>query len=168
MWYRWTAPSAGEAIFSTFGSTFDTDLAVYTGTSMSSLTLENCSDDYIYPYKYGWTVIEASREPRTTSPSRPRKGFRETSNCDGPTCPNRAARPSLECDPHRGRDRMGLRFELRLMGVSGRAAACRRRWRNLGLVRVDGAARRFHYIHDSIQRRGHASGRVHGLDVPRA
>ena len=59
VWYRWTAPSAGEAIFSTFGSTFDTDLAVYTGTSMSSLTLEDCSDDFIHPYKYGWTVVEA-------------------------------------------------------------------------------------------------------------
>ena len=38
IWYRWTAPATGTAIFSTAGSTFDTLLGVYTGTSVGALT----------------------------------------------------------------------------------------------------------------------------------
>ena len=38
VWYRWTATRAGQAVFSTCGSDFDTVLAVYTGTAVDSLT----------------------------------------------------------------------------------------------------------------------------------
>lgn len=45
VWWRWTAPSSGEATIDTFGSTFDTLLAVYTGTSVSSLSAIASNDD---------------------------------------------------------------------------------------------------------------------------
>src|SRR5207247_10545018 len=38
VWWSWTAPSAGSVTINTFGSSFDTLLGVYTGTSVSSLT----------------------------------------------------------------------------------------------------------------------------------
>ncbi len=44
VWYKWTAPATGTATFDTIGSSFDTVLAVYTGTSVSSLS-EVASDD---------------------------------------------------------------------------------------------------------------------------
>jgi len=37
-WYSWTAPASGGATFDTFESTFDTALAVYTGSSVGALT----------------------------------------------------------------------------------------------------------------------------------
>ncbi|MGH9849095.1 MAG: MSCRAMM family protein, partial [Blastocatellia bacterium] len=39
VWYRWTAPASGPFIFSTAGSDFKTVLAVYTGGSVTALTL---------------------------------------------------------------------------------------------------------------------------------
>jgi kumamolisin len=45
IWYSWTAPGSGPATFDTFQSTFDTLLAVYTGSSMSSLNLVASDDD---------------------------------------------------------------------------------------------------------------------------
>lgn len=44
IWWRWTAPSSGTAVFDTNGSSFDTVMAVYTGSSVGSLS-EVCSDD---------------------------------------------------------------------------------------------------------------------------
>jgi hypothetical protein len=38
VWYRWAAPVTGKATFNTCGSEGDTVLAVYTGTSVGSLT----------------------------------------------------------------------------------------------------------------------------------
>lgn len=38
IWYNWTAPSSGSVIIDTAGSSFQTLLAVYTGSSVSSLT----------------------------------------------------------------------------------------------------------------------------------
>ncbi len=38
VWWRWTAPSSGPFAFDTHGSSFNTVLAVYTGTSLSGLT----------------------------------------------------------------------------------------------------------------------------------
>ncbi len=38
VWYRWTAPGSGRWSFNTFGSGFDTLLAVYTGSAVNSLT----------------------------------------------------------------------------------------------------------------------------------
>ena len=50
VWYAWTAPTSGTAIFNTFGSGFDTVLAVYTTPSDlcdQGLTLVAADDDYI-------------------------------------------------------------------------------------------------------------------------
>jgi uncharacterized protein (DUF2147 family) len=38
VWYKWTAPSSLPVSMDTLGSTFDTDLAVYTGDSIDTLT----------------------------------------------------------------------------------------------------------------------------------
>ena len=38
VWYQWQAPSSGSATITTEGSEFDTILAIYTGTSVNSLT----------------------------------------------------------------------------------------------------------------------------------
>jgi hypothetical protein len=48
IWYYWTAPISGTATFNTLGSQFNTLLAVYTGASVSNLTLV-ASDDDISP-----------------------------------------------------------------------------------------------------------------------
>lgn len=45
IWYRWTAPTSGQIVFSTSGSSFDTTLAVYTGTAVNALTLVASNDD---------------------------------------------------------------------------------------------------------------------------
>lgn len=45
IWYTWTAPSTGIATFSAIGSAFDTLLAVYTGNSVSNLTLIESDED---------------------------------------------------------------------------------------------------------------------------
>lgn len=45
VWYQWTAPSSGVWQFETLGSSFDTLLAVYTGTSVSNLTQIAANDD---------------------------------------------------------------------------------------------------------------------------
>src|SRR5205823_250931 len=44
-WYRWTAQAAGTVTVSTAGSSFDTLLAVYTGTAVSALTRVASNDD---------------------------------------------------------------------------------------------------------------------------
>lgn len=45
VWWRWTAPSVGSAAVTTTGSLFDTILAVYTGSSLSSLTQVALNND---------------------------------------------------------------------------------------------------------------------------
>jgi hypothetical protein len=45
VWYRWTAPSSGTAALNTSGSTYDTLLAVYTGSSVNALTAIVKNDD---------------------------------------------------------------------------------------------------------------------------
>lgn len=45
IWYRWTAPSNGVWNFDTAGSSFDTLLAVYTGTAVDALALVTANDD---------------------------------------------------------------------------------------------------------------------------
>jgi hypothetical protein len=45
VWWRWTAPASGLVTLSTVGSSFDTLLGVYTGTSITSLTLVAADDD---------------------------------------------------------------------------------------------------------------------------
>jgi hypothetical protein len=45
IWYGWTAPISGIATFDTLGSSFNTLLGVYTGSSVDSLTLVANNDD---------------------------------------------------------------------------------------------------------------------------
>jgi len=45
LWLQWTAPAGGVATFSTRGSSFDTLLGVYTGTSVTNLTSVAGDDD---------------------------------------------------------------------------------------------------------------------------
>ena len=44
-WWKWTAPSDGTVVFNTFGSVFDTILAVYTGDAVDQLTELDANDD---------------------------------------------------------------------------------------------------------------------------
>ena len=45
VWWSWTAPRSDRATISTAGSSFDTILGVYTGTSVSALTTVASNDD---------------------------------------------------------------------------------------------------------------------------
>ena len=45
VWYRWTAPSSGTANLNTSGSTYDTLLAIYTGSAVNGLTAIVKNDD---------------------------------------------------------------------------------------------------------------------------
>ncbi len=54
VWYRWTAPTSAPVEFDTGSSSFDTLLAVYTGTSSGSLTLVADNDD-------AWAATTSSR-----------------------------------------------------------------------------------------------------------
>lgn len=45
VWWSWTAPSSGRVVFHTSGSSFDTVLAVYTGTAINALSLVAANDD---------------------------------------------------------------------------------------------------------------------------
>jgi len=45
VWYRWTAPLSGEVMIDTAGSTFDTLLAVYTGTELAALAEVAANDE---------------------------------------------------------------------------------------------------------------------------
>ena len=45
VWFTWTAPTEGAVRFSTEGSSFDTLLGVYTGTTLATLTEVASSDD---------------------------------------------------------------------------------------------------------------------------
>lgn len=45
VWWTWTAPAAGTYAFDTYGSDFDTVLAIWQGTAPASLTLVGVNDD---------------------------------------------------------------------------------------------------------------------------
>ena len=45
VWHRWVAPSTGTVTFNTYGSSFDTILTVYTGSSVGALTKVAEGDD---------------------------------------------------------------------------------------------------------------------------
>ena len=45
VWYSWTAPSSGVVSIDTHGSSFDTLLGLYTGTSVAALTTVASNDD---------------------------------------------------------------------------------------------------------------------------
>ena len=46
VWYSWTAPTDGQAIFDTAGSSFDTLLGAYEGSSVDALTTLASNDDF--------------------------------------------------------------------------------------------------------------------------
>lgn len=56
VWYSWTAPSTGVAEINTFGSGFDTVLAVYTGSSLSTLS-EVAANDVGDPVLGGFSRV---------------------------------------------------------------------------------------------------------------
>ncbi len=45
VWYSWTAPASGKLTVSSAGSSFDTLLGIYQGTSVSTLTVRASNDD---------------------------------------------------------------------------------------------------------------------------
>ena len=45
VWFAWIAPDSGTAVFDTFGSSFDTLLAAYTGTDLTNLVQVAANDD---------------------------------------------------------------------------------------------------------------------------
>ena len=45
VWYQWQSPGGGSVTFTTAGSSYDTVLAVYTGTSVDALTVIGKNDD---------------------------------------------------------------------------------------------------------------------------
>lgn len=45
LWWTWVAPDSGVAVVSTLGSSFDTLLAVYTGTAVDALAFVGANDD---------------------------------------------------------------------------------------------------------------------------
>jgi hypothetical protein len=45
VWWTWTAPADGTATFDTFGSNFDTTLALYRGTTVAGLVQAAANDD---------------------------------------------------------------------------------------------------------------------------
>jgi hypothetical protein len=45
LWWRWTASNAGRYVFHTTSSTFDTILAIYTGSTVNNLTLVDYNDE---------------------------------------------------------------------------------------------------------------------------
>ena len=47
VWWRWTAPASGSVTIDTAGSAYDTTLGVYTGSSVTALTLVADNDDAI-------------------------------------------------------------------------------------------------------------------------
>lgn len=62
VWWAWTAPANGRVEFDTFGSSFDTLLAVYSGTSLTGLTAIVSNDDYggLYQSKIAFNTLEGT------------------------------------------------------------------------------------------------------------
>src|SRR5262249_8388325 len=46
VWWKWTAPVSGEVTFNTAGSSFDTVLSSYVGTTVNALTFVAGNDDF--------------------------------------------------------------------------------------------------------------------------
>jgi hypothetical protein len=59
VWYKWTAPVTGEAVVDTMGSSYDTLLAVYTGTMINNLVLVAESDDLTGQSPFGRVTFNA-------------------------------------------------------------------------------------------------------------
>ncbi|GEM_PF-755340 len=59
-WWRFVPESSGPVTISTYGSSFDTVLAVYAGPSMSSLIPVTANDDYNYDVSYSQVSFYAT------------------------------------------------------------------------------------------------------------
>ncbi len=77
VWYRWTAPATGLVTFDTLGSNFDTLLAIYTGTSVTSTRPLGGNDDIDATTRQSRVTVpvEAGQEYRIAV-----DGFRTPSN----------------------------------------------------------------------------------------
>ncbi len=62
MWYRWRPSLSGDATLSTFGSSFDTTLAVYTGSSLANLERIVSNDDFSEQQFTSKVEFSASKE----------------------------------------------------------------------------------------------------------
>ena len=60
VWYSWTAPSNGQFFFNTFGSAFDTLLAVYTGNMVNHLTPVTSNDDANFDHTSAVSILATS------------------------------------------------------------------------------------------------------------
>ncbi|QTA83685.1 Uncharacterized protein dnl_60990 [Desulfonema limicola] len=58
LWWKWTAPESGYMLFNTYGSNFDTLLAVYTGTTLAELNELGSSDDDGSPDNNSGVVVQ--------------------------------------------------------------------------------------------------------------
>ena len=68
IWFTWTAPAGRHVyVFDTFPSTFDTLLAVYTGTDVAALAEVASNDDAARPLRTSRSIVASSRIRRTTS-----------------------------------------------------------------------------------------------------
>lgn len=65
LWFCWTAPTNTPVTFDTIGSTFDTLLAVYTGNTVSNLSLVASNDD-IVPGQYVQSTLTFTPVTGTT------------------------------------------------------------------------------------------------------
>ena len=64
-WYTWTAPGLnGTAVFDTYGSSFDTTLAIYTGGAVNALTVVKCNRDF--PFAGDASAVALSYTAGTT------------------------------------------------------------------------------------------------------
>ena len=50
IWYRWTPAAGGQVTFNTLGSTFDTLLSVYTGSTLGNLSVVSANDDISFNF----------------------------------------------------------------------------------------------------------------------
>jgi Ca2+-binding RTX toxin-like protein len=68
VWWSWMAPTSGTVTFNTVGSNFDTELGIYTGSAVNSLTRVAFSDDAPQPsYEfYGPSEVTFQAEVGTT------------------------------------------------------------------------------------------------------
>jgi hypothetical protein len=65
IWYRWTSPVTGNAFFNTEGSSFDTVLRVYTGSSVDSLSSQGAYWNDSNPWTT-WSRVELRVTAGTT------------------------------------------------------------------------------------------------------
>jgi hypothetical protein len=65
IWYRWTSPVTGEAFFTTEGSSFDTVLRAYTGSSVESLSSQGVYWNDSNPWT-SWSRVDLHVSAGTT------------------------------------------------------------------------------------------------------